>query len=768
MAGDRKKFQKAISQANSAAWDMEWNNAAEFYRMALDEFPESPVALTSLGLALYEQRKYDEALVYYKKAALLNPEDPMPYEKVADIYGRQGRLREAVQSSIHAAELNLKMHDAEKAISCYQQATSLDPENLHAHIRLGLIFERMKKSDKAIHEYLDAASLLQRTGKIVQAAKKIEHCLVIDPENESAINAKKTMVNREMLPSPKPSKNVSATVRMAEVMKPKKDPVTQQLITAEDHRPVEYFRQQSLIYLASLLFEPPSALTMKSGRSSTMSEEKKNDISIMLNKSVNALTHNQQKEALTALKSLVKDGVYENAIFYNLGIMLADQQPKQAIGYLEHCVRKEDYALGAYLILGKIFLTRGGLNNLQRAAAFYIRALGIADMFTVDSSKHNALRESYVSVLDEPQQIQTEDGLVTICDTIESQINRKDWINYLSKIRTQLPDTDPKHPAPLSDLLLKTSNGQVLEIIANIQTLVSEEKFNSAMEEAFYAIKFAPNYLPLHIEIAQLLSMKGDLHGAVRKYLLVSQLYLLRGELNQGTSILEEVLRLSPMDHAVRVRLIELLIDQERIPEAIEQYMKLAANYEVNANFDQMRKVYFDALRLASQCENSREWSLRILYLIADIDMTRMDWHRAQRVYEQICTIAPEDDNARQELIGVYFRLGQDQLAAQEVDQYLSLKRETKKLSEGISFIKSLIETWPKKYTLRRELAETFAKTNHIEEALDQLNTIASAYLDEGKTEKTIEILQRMMALDPEHGGEYQLVVDRVRRHQSM
>jgi len=25
-----------------------------------------------------------------------------------------------------------------------------------------------------------------------------------------------------------------------------------------------------------------------------------------------------------------------------------------------------------------------------------------------------------------------------------------------------------------------------------------------------------------------------------------------------------------------------------------------------------------------------------------------------------------------------------------------------------------------------------------------------------------------MMALDPEHGGEYQLVVDRVRRHQSM
>ncbi|MCD4753409.1 MAG: tetratricopeptide repeat protein, partial [Anaerolineaceae bacterium] len=190
------------------------------------------------------------------------------------------------------------MYDAEKAISCYQQATSLDPENLHAHTRLGLIFERMKKSDRAIHEYLDAASLLQRTGKIAQAAKKVEHCLVIDPKNESAINAKKTMVNREMLPSPKPSKNVSATVQMAEVMKPKKDPVTQQLITAEDHRPVEYFRQQSLIYLASILFQSPNALNMKSGSYGAMREKKKSDVSIMLNNSVNALNNNQQKDAL--------------------------------------------------------------------------------------------------------------------------------------------------------------------------------------------------------------------------------------------------------------------------------------------------------------------------------------------------------------------------------------------------------------------------------------------------------------------------------------
>ena len=103
-------------------------------------------------------------------------------------------------------------------------------------------------------------------------------------------------------------------------------------------------------------------------------------------------------------------------------------------------------------------------------------------------------------------------------------------------------------------------------------------------------------------------------------------------------------------------------------------------------------------------------------------------------------------------------------MAEQEVDQYISLTRQMNKTDVGIDFVQKLIEVWPQKYNLRRKLAETYAKLNQKEEALDQLNTIASAYLDEGETEKTVEILQRMMALDPEHAGEYQLVVDRVRR----
>ena len=53
-----------MNQGHSAAWDQLWDQAASFYRMALEEFPNHPQALTSLGLALYEMANYQEALQY--------------------------------------------------------------------------------------------------------------------------------------------------------------------------------------------------------------------------------------------------------------------------------------------------------------------------------------------------------------------------------------------------------------------------------------------------------------------------------------------------------------------------------------------------------------------------------------------------------------------------------------------------------------------------------------------------------------------------------
>ncbi|HVM72904.1 MAG TPA: tetratricopeptide repeat protein, partial [Anaerolineales bacterium] len=80
MPGNEEAFKKAISKGHSAAWDQQWDKAAIAYQQALEEFPDNPKALSSLGLALFELQRFDESLKAYQKAARAAPNDPIPLE----------------------------------------------------------------------------------------------------------------------------------------------------------------------------------------------------------------------------------------------------------------------------------------------------------------------------------------------------------------------------------------------------------------------------------------------------------------------------------------------------------------------------------------------------------------------------------------------------------------------------------------------------------------------------------------------------------------
>ncbi len=83
MPGREDIFQKAMNEGHSFAWDQEWDKAAVAYRRALQEFPDHPKALNSLGLALYQQGEFEEAMQIYKRVAQVSPQDPVPMEKLA-------------------------------------------------------------------------------------------------------------------------------------------------------------------------------------------------------------------------------------------------------------------------------------------------------------------------------------------------------------------------------------------------------------------------------------------------------------------------------------------------------------------------------------------------------------------------------------------------------------------------------------------------------------------------------------------------------------
>src|SRR5579859_5761926 len=188
MAGNRELFDRALNDGHSAAWDQDWDRATQYYIRAVQEFPENAEALNSLGLALLNAKRFQEALKIYSRSAELNPDDPVPLEKSADVLERLGRLQDAAQRYVRVADVYLAQKDLDKAIGNWERATRLTPGLLQIHYRLAQAYERTGQKRSAVREYLTLAFNFQRNGDNEKALQAAERAQRIEPTNTQVIN----------------------------------------------------------------------------------------------------------------------------------------------------------------------------------------------------------------------------------------------------------------------------------------------------------------------------------------------------------------------------------------------------------------------------------------------------------------------------------------------------------------------------------------------------------------------------------------------------
>jgi len=267
----------------------------------------------------------------------------------------------------------------------------------------------------------------------------------------------------------------------------------------------------------------------------------------------------------------------------------------------------------------------------------------------------------------------------------------------------------------------------------------------------------------LHIQIGELLLEDSRIQDAVEKFLLVSELYSLRGEAAQAIRLLTRVTNVAPMDLMVRSRLIELLSSQGRIEEAIQQYMDLADIYYHLAELDMARQTYTSALKLVQQSKVNRTWSIKILTQIADIDMQRLDLRQALRIFEQIRTLAPEDPIARTQLVLLNYRMGQDGPALSEADAFIALLENSGNRVRAIEFINGLINERPEKLELRKRLADLYVRDGKVTQAVEQLDVIAESLMAAGNRAGAMTMLQAIIAFNPPNVMDYRTLLAKVR-----
>ncbi|HTD51906.1 MAG TPA: tetratricopeptide repeat protein [Thermoanaerobaculia bacterium] len=124
-----------------------------------------------------------KAIAIYKKINKIDPARLDVYERLADLYHKQGLAQDARSQYQVLADHYLKNNKSDEAIAAFKKMASVDPNDLRIHVRLADLYRANKQIDQAVMQYGLIGSMLLRRGAHDEAAAVFQKALELSPND---------------------------------------------------------------------------------------------------------------------------------------------------------------------------------------------------------------------------------------------------------------------------------------------------------------------------------------------------------------------------------------------------------------------------------------------------------------------------------------------------------------------------------------------------------------------------------------------------------
>ncbi|MGD9228939.1 MAG: tetratricopeptide repeat protein [Desulfobacterales bacterium] len=150
-----------------------WRDRITIWQDCVKKSPQKARPYNNLGVALADERRYNEAVALYHKALQIDPYYPNAYANLGFTLAKQGKVEEGITQFLKALQIKPRDHETlsnlgvalimqeqyEEAIKYLSKALEINPHFAKAHNNLGVALRRQNRLQEAMDYFRSAIQL---------------------------------------------------------------------------------------------------------------------------------------------------------------------------------------------------------------------------------------------------------------------------------------------------------------------------------------------------------------------------------------------------------------------------------------------------------------------------------------------------------------------------------------------------------------------------------------------------------------------------------
>jgi len=328
----------------------------------------------------------------------------------------------------------------------------------------------------------------------------------------------------------------------------------------------------------------------------------------------------------------------------------------------------------------------------------------------------------------------------------------------------------------VGDLYLKKrAKREAIEAFVKAANIFREDGFYlKAMALYKKILNIAPLEVNALISLAELNAEKGLVGNANENYLAAAEIYVKEGATEKALDLYERILKLTPFNISLKIKIAELYLKIGLKEEAVKEYLVVAADYLEKRDDEKAQEFYLRVIgldqnnvsaliglsKIAENADNIKQAyeylnnamsfapdNSDVLFNYSRLSIKTNNVDNAKQALTKLIEIDPSNNQYKKLLGNIYLQENLLEKAWHELLPYIDESLLAERWNEALELLNNFKELEP--LAVKRRLTTIYKGKGDKEAAISELKELAGIYESQNLLQDALQSYKELLELDP-------------------